>query len=226
MNILMVYKKIRSQCTSVWDIWSTRLIWSEQENCALQRNPKKAKIQHISKAFQCNNHPWHFIQKSIHRTIPSSSERQRVTSIKLPYEPGTGEAIKRILQRVGIRVLFNSPNTIGRFLGSEINKIPTINRGDVVYKISCQCGTGYICLTGRSLYNRIDEQNQIRSNKDEQNPEEKSAIALHAITTGHTVAFESAQSVITNVRNPLERLAAKQLTIKATEKKNCYRKDA
>ncbi len=56
--------------------------------------------------------------------------------------------------------------------------------------------------------------------------EEKSAIALNAIKTGHTVAFDSAQPVITNVRNPFERLVAEQLTIKATEKKNCNRKDA
>ncbi len=51
---------------------------------------------------------------------------------------------------------------------------------------------------------------------DEQTLEENSAIALHAIKTGHTVAFENAQPVITN-----ERLVAEQPTIKATEKKNC-----
>ncbi len=118
---------------------------------------EKAEIRNISKALQCNNFPRHFIQTFIHRTIPSSSERQRITSIKLPYEPGTGEAIKRILQRVEIHVFFNSPDIIGRFLGNEKDKIPTINRRDVVYKISCQCGTGYICLTGRSLKDRIDE---------------------------------------------------------------------
>ncbi len=56
--------------------------------------------------------------------------------------------------------------------------------------------------------------------------EEKSAIALHAIKTGHRVAFESALPVITNVRNPFERIVAEQLTIKTTEKKNCNRKDA
>ncbi len=53
---------------------------------------------------------------------------------------------------------------------------------------------------------------QIRSNKDEQTLEEKSAIALHAIKAGHIVAFENAQQVITNVRNPYERLVAEQLT--------------
>ncbi len=89
----------------------------------------------------------------------------------------------------------------------------------------------YIGQTGRSLKDRIYEhkkcsETQIRSNKDELNLEEKSAIALHAIKTGHTVAFYSAQPVITNVRKPFERLVAEQLTIKANEKKNCNRKDA
>ncbi len=41
----------------------------------------------------------------------------------------------------------------------------------------------------------------IRSNKDEQNWEDKSAIALHAIKTGHTVAFENVQTVITIIEN-------------------------
>ncbi len=61
---------------------------------------------------------------------------------------------------------------------------------------------------------------------EKQNLEEMSAIALHATKTGHTVAFESAQPVITNVRDPYERLLAEQLTIKATEKKNYNRKGA
>ncbi len=73
----------------------------------------------------------------------------------MPYEPGTGETIKRFLQRVDIRVFFNSPNKIGRLLGNEKDKIPTINRGDVVYKISCECDIYYIGQTGRSLKERI-----------------------------------------------------------------------
>ncbi len=36
----------------------------------------------------------------------------------------------------------------------------------------------------------------------------------------------SIKNVNSNVRNPFERLVAEQLTIKATEKKNCNRKDA
>ncbi len=112
------------------------------------------------------------------------------------------QAIKRILQRVDIHVFFT---TIGRFLGNEKEKITIINRGDVVYRISCECGICYIGQTGSSLKDRIYEhqtcsEEQIRSYKDEQNPEEKSAIVLHAIQTGHTVAFESAQTVITNVK--------------------------
>ncbi len=35
-------------------------------------------------------------------------------------------------------------------------------------------------------------------NQDEKNLEEKSDIVLHAIKTGHAVAFENAQPVITN----------------------------
>ncbi len=44
---------------------------------------EKAEIRHISKAHQYNNYPQHFIQKCIHGIIPSSSEPQWITSIKL-----------------------------------------------------------------------------------------------------------------------------------------------
>ncbi len=79
-----------------------------------------------------------------------------------------------------------------------------------MYKINCECGFCYIDQIGRSLKDRINEHQKfseklIRSNKDEQNLEEKSAFALHAIKTGHTVAFGIAQPVLTNVRNSYER---------------------
>ncbi len=73
-------------------------------------------------------------------------------------------------------------------------------------------------LKDRIYKHKKCSEKQIRSNKEEQNLEEKSAVAFHAIKTGHTVTFESAQPVITNVRNPFERLVAQQLTIRATEK--------
>ncbi len=101
-------------------------------------------------------------------------------------------------------------NTIGWLLSNEKDKIPIINRADVVYKTSCECGICYIDQIDRSLKDRTYEHQkcsemQIRSNKDEQNLEEKTPFALHAIKTGHTVAFGIAQPVITNVRNPYER---------------------
>ncbi len=48
------------------------------------------------------------------------------------------------------------------------------------------------------------------------------------LSTGRLEYFiETFRALCVNiVRNPLERLVTEQLTIKATEKKNCYRKDA
>ncbi len=45
----------------------------------------------------------------------------------------------------------NSPSTIGRFLGTGKGKNPIISRGEVVYKIKCECGIGSLGQTGRSL---------------------------------------------------------------------------
>ncbi len=44
----------------------TRQLCSTEES-------EEAEMQHISKGLQCNNYPRHFIQKCIHRAIPSSS---------------------------------------------------------------------------------------------------------------------------------------------------------
>ncbi len=77
-----------------------------------------------------------------------------------------------------------------------------------MYKKSCECGVRYIGQTGRSLKGRIYElqkcsEKQNRSNKDEQNLEKKLVIALHAIKTGHNVAFESAQPLIIHLKMPI-----------------------
>ncbi len=117
------------------------------------------------------------------------------------------------------------------FLRQRKIQDPTYQQPKCCVQIRCKCGICYISQTARSLEHWIYEyrkcsENQIRSTKDEHTLEKKSAIVLHAIKFGHTVAFENAQPVITNVRNLYDRIVAVQLTIKATEKKNCNRKDA
>ncbi len=62
--------------------------------------------------------------------IDEKSYRQGLATAKT-----TSESANLLLLTGG-----HSPNTIGRFLGNEKEKIPTINCGDVVYKISCECG--------------------------------------------------------------------------------------
>ncbi len=81
---------------------------------------KKQKCGIFSVHLKAYTFPRHFIEKSNHRNCHSSSDRQWIT----------GEAIRLIFKSTDIRIFFNSPNTIWRYMGSEIDTISFVNHGD------------------------------------------------------------------------------------------------
>ncbi len=70
---------------------SPNIVHPRRERCAPQKIRKKLKSDTFPRFYSAT------ITHDI-STIPSSSERQWITLIKLPYEPRTGETTKWILQ--------------------------------------------------------------------------------------------------------------------------------
>ncbi len=125
-HLRFLSKRYRKLTATDWNLWfgsnQPQTIWSylvqlKQDNYVLQRIPKCGIFSVHLKAY---TFPRHFIEKSNHRNSHSLSDRQWIT----------GEAIGRILQSTDIRVFFNSPNTIWRYMGSEIDTISFVNHGE------------------------------------------------------------------------------------------------
>ncbi len=62
------------------ETWLDQISYNQSKKTVLYRGIRKSGLQ-------TNNYPRHFIEKCIHRTILSSSDRQWVASIKQPFEP-------------------------------------------------------------------------------------------------------------------------------------------
>ena len=85
-----------------------------------------------------------------------------------------------------------SPDTLRRKLVHPKDKSALENRTDIIYKISCtKCDMSYIGETGRSLKDRLTEHKRaFRLN----NPG-LSAVAEHAIDTGHKIRWDDAHII-------------------------------
>ena len=92
----------------------------------------------------------------------------------------------------GINVAFRSPDTLRRKLVHPKDKSALEDRTGIIYKISCtECDSSYIGETGRSLKDRLKEHKRaFRLN----NPN-LSAVAEHAINTGHKIGWDEASII-------------------------------
>ena len=105
-------------------------------------------------------------------------------------------------------------------LKDNIDKFKTRN---CVYKIAClDCDAEYIGQTARELSSRLAEHRR-RATKPPKNKFEydtlvrNSAIAGHALDTGHTIDFSDSQIIVSNIVNHKERLYAKAIEIKKSQ---------
>ena len=96
------------------------------------------------------------------------------------------EDIRRICRRFDIKVAFKSGQTLRSQLSRVKDRLPTMMRSSVVYKIPCTCGKVYIGETTRRLETRVREhQNACRRGEFD-----KSAIAEHAWTDHHPILWD------------------------------------
>ena len=92
-----------------------------------------------------------------------------------------------------------------------------------IYKIDCQeCQVEYIGQTARELSSRLAEHRR-KSTKPPRNKLEydtlvrSSAIAGHALDTGHAIAFDNCRIIRKNIKNQRERLYAEAIEIKKSQ---------
>ena len=140
----------------------------------------------ISQALAMNRYPASFICHHSHPRphCPSSTQAPDVSAyVTIPYIKGTLEAIKRVLNPLGIRTSFRPINTLWRIVHSK-DPVPKHERASVVYRIPCNnCPQAFIGQTSRTLTQRLKEHQRAVRNGDLAT----SALAEHAHSTGHPI---------------------------------------
>ena len=111
-------------------------------------------------------------------------------TLTLPYIRGLAEAIRRILDPLGVKVVFRPLRTLRQMLVRPKDPVPVDERKGVVYSIPCvECSSVYIGQTGRSLKQRVSEHRRALKNGDIQ----ASALAEHVLKTGHAVDLSQSE---------------------------------
>ena len=122
-------------------------------------------------------------------------------SVVIPYIRGLSEALKRILTKSDIRVVYQPHSTLRRQLVRVKDSLPSEKKSGVVYSIPCSsCPSVYIGQTGRCLGVRIEEHRAaIRHAQTE-----VSAVAEHVWVKHHQMDLKST-TILAQESNPQKR---------------------
>ena len=122
---------------------------------------------------------------------PPSSFVHRVV---LPYHPDLSSQLKRTLNRYNIDVTFSSSTTLRDILTQTKSSPPTDSTPNSIYSIPClDCKSFYVGQTKRPVIKRIKEHesNFYNNSLYQADGKMKSAPAIHARETGHTMDWNS-----------------------------------
>ena len=129
-------------------------------------------------------------------------DSQRITHrISLPYHPDLANPLKRILNRYNIAVSFSSSSTsIRNTLTRTKSSTPSSSTCNVIYRIPClDCPASYIGQTKRPVLTRITEHERHHrlDNSTDSYGNIKSAPALHALKSSHTIGWNNTEILTT-----------------------------
>ena len=151
-----------------------------------------AEEQHVTTALERNGYPRPVIQWSRPR-LPSChppvdrSTTDPAATVVIPYISSASEAVRRILSPINIRTCFCLNVSLRDILTRAKDAVDPEKKAGVIYKIPCGgCSQAYVGQTGRSLSHRAKEHLRACRNGDT----ELSAVAEHAWSSGHAVAWD------------------------------------
>ncbi|XP_031555559.1 uncharacterized protein LOC116292390, partial [Actinia tenebrosa] len=146
---------------------------------------KSKEQEHIKTCLSENGYPKRFINKHLQlkkKTTETTDEDKGL--VVLPYVQNLSERISRILARYNIKTCMKPCQKLRGFLSKPKDPIDKGSQTGVVYSIPChECVIKYIGETKRALKTREKEhQAALRLNHPD-----KSALAEHAMKTGHSI---------------------------------------
>ena len=151
---------------------------------------------YIGRTLGWNGYPRRFVRRTAmgcHRKKSGEEEREEdkpTATATIPYVGGVSEPIKRMLEKVNVRVRLRPCGTLRQFLMKPKDRVPIEERTGVVYRVTCKdCPKTYVGQSGRTLQCRMKEHRRAteRGNMD------SSAIAEHSWKFNHRVNWEEVE---------------------------------
>jgi hypothetical protein len=149
-------------------------------------------IKTIKQILQANDFPDHCIHQFVDKAIKKFSTPKVInisspkTYLGIPFIPGCTDVNHNIYKENNISPYYHPIPNISKQLNVK-QPVPSLNRSNVVYKISCtNCNNVYVGQTRRHLSERIGD--HVRAVRDK-NP--KYATAMHTANTGHKLDLDN-----------------------------------
>nr|CAX83713.1 reverse transcriptase [Schistosoma japonicum] len=196
---------------------------------------KETELNLVMSTLMMNNYPKNFIKKILKEKRYGKAKqkvqpKEWIDTVVVPYRNGTSEEIRRILNKHAIRVFFRTNNTLGSALVNIKDRVPKEEQTNCVYEIKCNdCSAKYVGETSRQLNVRMKEHKLClkhisQFSTDILKLENKSAIALHSIESGHSIDFDGIKILQKGFNSYKERLTSEALHIWANPN-NINRRD-
>jgi hypothetical protein len=148
--------------------------------------------------FKRNGYPKSFIRNCLRKKPPTPNPVTRneensplIKWIPLPYIEGVSESVARQLRKHNINIAHKPTATIRNLLVKPKDKLSTMDKTKVIYKIPCHsCEKAYCGQTGKKLASRLHEHSLAVKRHDT-----KSQVAMHSLETGHRFDFANTKIV-------------------------------
>ena len=152
--------------------------------------------KHIAQTLKRNLYPTRLIRRTRLDLLSHCQDKQRdkerpepVARITLPYIQHLSEAIKRLLQTLNIDTSLCPHCTLRQMLVRPKDANAKESLSNVVYRIPCKnCDCAYVGQTKKLFGVRLKEHQRAVFTGDS----EKSALAEHALRTGHDIDWNNA----------------------------------
>ncbi|GAA48528.1 hypothetical protein CLF_101717 [Clonorchis sinensis] len=182
---------------------------------------RKAVQPEVKKRLQDSGYPVSLIKRQLRRVLVPTPRpnKEWIGTAVIPYKTGTSEVIRRTLNTANSRVAFQKGKTLRSVLVQLKDRLPVDRTRNCVYRIKCNdCTKVYIGQTARELHTRTGEHKRSinrppRNIGEYQAIVDDSAMAGHALDTGHRIHLENVDILRRGLRFTPQRLVAEAVEI-------------
>ncbi|CAH8865979.1 unnamed protein product [Trichobilharzia szidati] len=194
-------------------------------NIITDNDDMENEISNIKQVLIGNGYPEKLLDNIINRKEHKGKpkiEKSWLSTIAIPYRKDTAEQLQRLFASYNIKVYVKPSNSLEKALVHVKDIVPRMAQSNCVYKIKCsECDACYIGESSRQMKVRVNEHRLCtkrppRNEVELKSLEKRSAIAMHAIESGHKIDFDNVEILGRGFHSHKERLTSEALHILTT----------